>query len=299
MTLEQIKMFVTVAKLGSIAAAAESLCKTQSAISISLKRLQEELKLDLLHREQYRLTLTRAGHKLLRHCEFLLKQQINIETIAQHLASGLETKLHIVYEAICHSDLIFSAMTEVQSSYPLTELYLSSENNLGSIKSLMDGRADIAISPWMDRFHELAEFETLPFSRFKIITAVHKKALLVPNVMPTFVTELEHLPLLMPQTMLFQLDLERLLGFVSPSQIRTNDLWAQKAMLMNGAGWGYIPKHLIQHELVSGELIELKMEQISFDAYGENRIVKLANHNLGVAGNAMWQALAKVADIAA
>jgi DNA-binding transcriptional LysR family regulator len=299
MTLEQIKMFVTVAQSGSIAAAAQSLCKTQSAISISLKRLQEELKLELLHREQYRLSLTESGYKLLRHCEFLLKQQLNIETIAQHLTSGLETKIHIVYEAICHSELIFSAIAEVQKSYPLTELYVSSENNLGAIKSLIDGRGDMAISPWMDRFHELADFDTLPFGRFKIITVIHKKAVLRPNIMPTFVSELEHLPLLVPQTMLFQLDLERLFGFVSPSQIRTNDVWAQKAMLMNGAGWGYIPKHLIENELASGELIELKMEQVSFDAYGENRIVKLANQTLGVAGNAMWQALANVADRAA
>ena len=296
MTLDQIKMFVTVANLGSVAAAAQSLCKTQSAISISLKRLQEELNLELLHREQYRLTLTQAGHKLLRHCEFLLKQQLNIETIAQHLASGLEAKIHIVYETICHSDLIFSAVTEVQKSYPLTELYLSAENNLGAIKSLIDGRSDMAISPWMDRFHELADFETLPFSRFKIITVIHKKALLHTNAMPTFVNELAHLPLLMPQTMLFQLDLERLLGFVSPSQIRTNDLWAQKAMLMNGAGWGYIPKHLIENELANGEPLELQMEQVNFDVYGENRIVKLANKNLGVTGNALWQSLTKVAD---
>lgn len=296
MTLDQIKMFVTVAHAGSIASAANILCKTQSAISIALKRLQLELNLELLHREQYRLTLTEPGRKLLRHCEFLLKQEQHLATIAQHLSSGLETKIHIVYEAICHSDSIFSAITEIQQSYPLTEFHLSSENNLGAIKSLVEGQGDMAISPWIDRFHELADFDTLPFSRFNIVTAIHKKALREPDTIPNFVAELEHLPLLMPQTMLFQLDLERLFGFVSPSQIRTNDLWAQKAMLMNGAGWGYIPKHLIEDELQSGELVELKMEHVNFEAYGENRMVKLANHNLGVAGKALWQALANKAE---
>lgn len=295
MTLEQIKMFVTVAQTGSIAAAAKTLCKTQSAISISLKRFQEELQLELLHREQYRLTLTEAGQKLLRHCEFLLKQQLNISIVAKHITDGLETKIHLIYDAICHSDDIFSAVTSVQRRFPVTEFYLSSEHNLGAIKSLIDGKGDIAISPWMDKFNELGDFETLPFSRFKIITAVHKKALLNLNSVPSYISELEHLPLLMPQTMLFQIDLERLFGFVSPSQIRTNDLWAQKAMLMNGAGWGYIPLHLIEQELAQGELIELQLNQFSFDTYGESRIVKLTNHKLGVAGNTMWQALASLA----
>jgi hypothetical protein len=47
-------------------------------------------------------------------------------------------------------------------------------------------------------------------------------------------------------------------------------------MLLIGCGWGYIPKHLMENELVSGELIQLNLEDINFDANGEGRIVKLA-----------------------
>ena len=43
MTLEQLRMFVTVAELGSIASAAKVLHKTQPALSVAIKRLQEEL----------------------------------------------------------------------------------------------------------------------------------------------------------------------------------------------------------------------------------------------------------------
>ena len=50
MTLEQLRMFVTVADLGSIARAAEHLHKTQPAISIAIKRLQDEFNLSLLQK---------------------------------------------------------------------------------------------------------------------------------------------------------------------------------------------------------------------------------------------------------
>lgn len=289
-------MFVTVAQHGSIAAAAQSLCKTQSAISIALKRLQDELQLALFHRDQYRLSLTEAGQKILRHCEFLLKQQANIALVAQHMANEPETKIHLVYESICHTDSIFTAVAAAQKHYPLTEFFLSCAHNLGAIQQLIEGKGDMAISPWIDRFQELEDFETLPFSRFKIITAVLRSALLDPQSQPSVVTDLAHLPLLMPQTMLFQLDLERMLGFVSASQIRTNDLWAQKAMLMNGAGWGYIPRHLVEQELARGELLELKLELVSVDTYGETRLVKLAKHKLGPAAELMWQTLAGLAE---
>ncbi|MDP5032301.1 MAG: LysR family transcriptional regulator [Paraglaciecola sp.] len=294
MTLEQIKMFVTVAQLGSISAAAKVLHKTQPAISIALKRLQDELKLELLHREQYRLSLTDAGQKLLRHFEFLLKQQVHIDAIAVHLASGLERKVELVYETISHSLPIFNAVSEVQQRFPLTEFYLSSESNLGAIKRLIEGKGDIAISPWIDRFYELADFDTLPFSRFEIITVIHKNALPLKEQVPRFVSEIDHLPLLKPQTVLFDLDLDGLFGYVAPSQVRTNDLWAQKSMLLSASGWGYIPKHLVENELATGELIQLNLEDINFDAKGESRIVKLANHNLGVTGLDLWKTLAKL-----
>lgn len=294
MTLEQIKMFVTVAQLGSISAAAKVLHKTQPAISIALKRMQEDMNLVLLQRDKYRLSLTDAGRKLLRHFEFLLKQQTHIDAIAGHLASGLERKVEIIYEAVCHSDAIFSAVSSVQKAFPLTEFYLSSENNLGSIKRLIDGQGDIAISPWLDTFYDLAHFETLPFSRFEIITVIHKSVLEREGLMPYFVSEIEHLPLLMPQTMLFNVNLDRLFGYVAPSQIRTNDLWAQKAMLLSGCGWGYMPRHLVVRELEAGELVELHLQEINFEANGESRIVKLSKHKLGVAGLKIWQTLAQV-----
>lgn len=293
MTLDQIKMFVTVAQLGSISAAAKCLHKTQPAISIALKRLQENLGLELIHRDQYRVSLTDHGQKLLRHFEFLLKQQNHIAAIADHLTSGLERKVEIVYETMCHSAPIFMAVSQVQRRFPLTEFYLSSENNLGAVKRIIEGKSDIAISPWLDKFYDIGDFETLPFDRFEIITVVHKQALIADENIPRFVTEIEHLPLLMPQTMLFSLDLDRLFGYVAPSQIRTNDLWATKAMLLSGAGWGYMPRHLVAEELASGELIELNLADINFEAYGESRIVKLANHKLKSTALNLWETLAQ------
>ena len=66
MTLEQIRIFVTVAQKGSLAAAAAALYKTQPTLSVGLKNLEEDLGVQLFSRDQYRMTLSEAGLKLLK-----------------------------------------------------------------------------------------------------------------------------------------------------------------------------------------------------------------------------------------
>lgn len=61
MTLAQLRVFVTVVQHGSVRAAAESLCVTQSAVSASLAALQRSVGLQLVARQGRGLRLTEAG----------------------------------------------------------------------------------------------------------------------------------------------------------------------------------------------------------------------------------------------
>ncbi|MEX3967839.1 LysR family transcriptional regulator [Paraburkholderia sp. EG286B] len=66
MNLEQLKIFVEAARHGSFTLVAASLGVTQSAISISMRKLEEALDVVLFNRIGNGLSLTDAGSALLK-----------------------------------------------------------------------------------------------------------------------------------------------------------------------------------------------------------------------------------------
>ncbi len=69
-----LKNFVIVAQTGSISLAAQQVGRTQSALSMQMHRLEDQMGKLLLHRTGAGVRLTAAGEKLLVHAEALLAQ---------------------------------------------------------------------------------------------------------------------------------------------------------------------------------------------------------------------------------
>ncbi|MEE4349972.1 MAG: LysR family transcriptional regulator, partial [Pacificimonas sp.] len=60
-----LRAFVTVAEVGSFTAAAERVGRGQSAISLQVKRLEDQLGVELLDRRTRQIGLTPAGERLI------------------------------------------------------------------------------------------------------------------------------------------------------------------------------------------------------------------------------------------
>jgi DNA-binding transcriptional LysR family regulator len=73
MTFEQMKIFLEAAHFGSFTHAAERLGLTQSAVSVSIKKLEEKYDVSLFDRSGRRLMLTDAGQVLLNEAERILR----------------------------------------------------------------------------------------------------------------------------------------------------------------------------------------------------------------------------------
>ncbi|MDC8831422.1 LysR family transcriptional regulator [Alteromonas gilva] len=291
MTLEQLRMFVTVAELGSIANAAEVLHKTQPALSIAIKRFQQELQLTLLQKTANRLQLTDDGHRLLPHCRYLLRQAKDITALAAHLRDGHESTIEFAFDTICQQSTFFDAITTTQQHFPQTELYLTSVQRLGALQRLIDGKASIALTPWTHTFHELASFETLPFDRFEVIAVIHHQLVSSFASRPHSSSQLRDIPLLMPQAFDIDLDIQKVMGVVPHSTIRSNDTVSQKELLMRGAGWGYIPKKSVTDELTDGTLIPLQLDDVTSVIEGEIRLVRDKKQRKGPVASFLWQTL--------
>lgn len=87
---ETLRAFVAVADHGSFTRAATALNRTQSAVSMQVKRLEDRLGAELLHRTTNRVTLSAAGESLIGYARRIMA--LNEEALArlrEHQVDGL------------------------------------------------------------------------------------------------------------------------------------------------------------------------------------------------------------------
>lgn len=132
--LNLYKVFYDVAKYGSFSKAAEFTFTTQSAISKSIKKLEEELCTQLFYRNSHGVELTEKGKQLLYYVEksygnLLTAERIMIET--KNLDRG---KLNIGLPSYVASFFFFDKVVDFHNKYPNIEISLLN----GSTKYLLD-----------------------------------------------------------------------------------------------------------------------------------------------------------------
>ncbi|WP_299483693.1 LysR family transcriptional regulator [uncultured Roseibium sp.] len=110
--------FVTIVETGSITRAAEKLSLAKSAVSQNLKRLEEELGVQLARRTTRRLTLTPAGERYYQRCKDVL-------TLSKQAATEMETfgakpsgPMTITAPHALIAPLIAPAMASLARQYP-------------------------------------------------------------------------------------------------------------------------------------------------------------------------------------
>lgn len=123
--LNELKAFILVAQAGSFTKAAAQLGVSKSALSHTVKSLENQLNLRLLHRTTRSISTTAAGEQLLNRIEPLL-QQINIEidTLTQFrntLAGNF--RIHATDHAIHH--IVWERILPILRQYPEINLEIT------------------------------------------------------------------------------------------------------------------------------------------------------------------------------
>lgn len=91
-TLDQWRTLQAVVDHGGFAQAAEALHRSQSSISYTVARMQEQLGVPLLRIDGRKAVLTEAGEVLLRRSRQLVKQAGQLEELAHHMEQGWEPR---------------------------------------------------------------------------------------------------------------------------------------------------------------------------------------------------------------
>ena len=124
MELYQVRAFVTVARLGHVTKAADALCLTQPAVTAQIKALESALGVALFDRGAGRLTLTRAGDKLLAQAEALLAAAGELQGAARQMQGELSGRIDLGLPSETADFLRLGPLAAgVQRDLPLVELH--------------------------------------------------------------------------------------------------------------------------------------------------------------------------------
>jgi molybdate transport repressor ModE-like protein len=131
---------------GSIAAAAQALGYTASAVSQSIAAMERYLDLQLLERTSRGVTLTPAGTRLVEHADVILAHLDAAEREARALRSH-DAQISLTLATFASgADLVVRAASELAQSRPNTELRIVEADPGYSLPELRSGNVDVVLT---------------------------------------------------------------------------------------------------------------------------------------------------------
>lgn len=145
LSIEALEIIDAIARKGSFAAAAEALHRVPSALTYSVKKLEQDLGIALFDRSGHRATLTAAGAELLKEGRQLLNAAHALESRVKRVATGIETDITIAISDLFDTAAIFIVLADFYALDFGTRVKLTREVFGGSWDAIETGRADISI----------------------------------------------------------------------------------------------------------------------------------------------------------
>lgn len=284
MTLDQLKSFQAIVEGGSLRVAAQNLHRTQPTISVAIKNLENELDLKLFDRDQYRNKLTPEGKALYEKAKLVSEQAQSFENLAKQLVAGEELEVGIAFSSSVPVSPIIRTIRQCKVEFPRTRLEVYSENGLGPLDLLDEGKASIVVIPWVKNNEKLESMRFMDI-RFIPVIAADSPLLQEYEVVPKAVMKTH------PQVIISgRKSSNTSFGVLEGGdQWRVNDFQTKKEIILQGMGWGSLPEHLLKDELEQGLLAPVRVEGEVVPPSIEVRIARLDSEPAGPVAQRLWQ----------
>jgi LysR family transcriptional regulator for metE and metH len=235
-----------VQKEGSLTAAAEVLCTTQSALSHSMRKLEDQLGTPVWLREGRSLRLTQAGEYLLAVANRVLPQLALAEEQMRQFAAGELGTLRIGME--CHPcyQWLLKVVSPYLEAWPEVDVDVKQKFQFGGVGALLDYEIDVLVTP--DPVHKPGlRFEPVfDFEQVLVVSRQHRLA----NVAYVEPGELSREVLISYPVPVERLDIYNqflMPAGVAPARhksIETTDIMLQ--MVASGRGVAALPRWLVE-----------------------------------------------------
>ncbi|MDO6712943.1 LysR family transcriptional regulator [Aliiglaciecola sp. 2_MG-2023] len=252
-SLESLRVLHAIERKGSFSEAAKALFKVPSALTYTMQKLESELGVELFDRSGKRATLTQAGLILLNEGQGILDAAERLEEKVKQVESGWETQLPIAKDTIMPNKPVIELIKGFCCLDKQVEITLIEEALAGGWDALYSNRCDLAIGVTGElpkgpyAVHQIGEIE--------FVFVVAKKHPLADFIGILEGQNIKQYPAIVVADSSRNLP-ERSSGlFESKQVIRVQNMMAKRDAQVQGLGIGFLPLHLIESQLDSGDLV--------------------------------------------
>lgn len=294
LTLDQMRMFVSVAEAGSFRSGAARLLRAQSAVSYAIANLEHQLDVSLFDRSAHRPKLTAAGQALLEDVRAVLLKVDFLRARARSLGEGVEIELSLVVDTLYPLSMVAAALKDLHDSLPSVRVRLAVEPLGGPLQALLDKRCDLAIMAGEDFLDPRVETEALQLVPIVAVAAA-THALALRRKRLTSVELADHLQIVLEDPT--SLSEGQDFGVLSPQTLRVGTQDAKRALILGSVGWGRLPHWAVERELEEKQLVQLDATALGplGVSHTQAYLAHRTDRALGVAATALQRALHRLA----
>ena len=141
--IDQLQTFIAIVDSGSFTKAADRVFKTQSAVSMQMRRLEERIGKQLFAKDGRGIRLTTEGEKLLNYARRMIR--LNNEAIAAFDDNRLEGSIRIGTPDDYADRYMPEIIGRFAKTHPNVELYIVCEPSVSLAEKMARGELDIAL----------------------------------------------------------------------------------------------------------------------------------------------------------
>ncbi|CAN5120965.1 LysR family transcriptional regulator [soil metagenome] len=251
LTLDQMRVLVTVAETGSFSAAARKLRRAQSGVSQAVQGLEAALGVQLFDRSGKTPKLSDAGRVLLDDARAMIQSAETMKARAGSIAHDIEAELKLAVDPVFPNEVLMRSLKALTGVFPWLPVTLYTEGLGGAEQRLREGSARIALAvPLRDSSDGLETRFLLNIPTVPVVAASHPLAEAAPPVSRAVLEQ--HVQLVLTDRTPVTVGFTH--GIVSPRTWRFADLSTRLDFLVGGFGWCNMPIHMVRDHIDAGRL---------------------------------------------
>lgn len=291
LTLDQLRVLVTISEAGSFSAAGRSLGRVQSAISQVIKTLEETQGVELFDRTGRKPALTPVGRVLAEQARLILASAGRFESIAAGTRLGLEPSLTIAIDPLVPTAPLIDSLRALSETFPNLPVTFSTEGVGGAERRLRARSASLAFCLLLPSVPD--DVMAYPLTHLKLVPVAAATHPLMQTRRTLDRADLEaHVQLVLSDD--HGLDGPSY-GVVGSRTWRFVDLGRRLDFLLAGFGWCKMPTYVVEPYLEDGRLVKLDISDEGISPKGALPVyaVHLRDRPLGRGGSWLLENLQK------
>ncbi|KNY24448.1 LysR family transcriptional regulator [Methylobacterium sp. ARG-1] len=257
LTLDQLRVLVTIADLGSFSATGRRLQRAQSAISQSVASLERAQGVTLFDRSGHRPRLTEVGLALVGQARLVLASASRFEAVAAGTREGIEAELAVAIDPLVPTAPLIESLRALRDAFPHLPVSFSTEGLRGAERRLRRGEAALAFCLLLPAVPE--DLVALPLLGARLLSvAAPSHPLAQLGRAATRADIEEHVQLVLSDPSATE---GPNYGVISSKIWRFVDLGRRLDFLLAGLGWCRMPEDLVAPFLKDGRLAMLRIDE--------------------------------------